>query len=134
MLMRSSPTINFYNFNNLGRTRKLFSWQSYLNRHVFKILNFPLLNEVLYIYIYIYIFLQIENNYTLHISPLKSKYKTLRWKATKSLMIIRVKKSAYAQCSCSSGNTSYVIPVPLGNRVRSSDCNYLFSSGQKRAM
>ena len=50
------------------------------------------------------------------------------------LIIIRVKQSAYAQCSFSSGNASYVLPVPMGNKVRSNDCTCLFSSGRKRAM
>ena len=43
-------------------------------------------------------------------------------------------KSAYGQCSYSSGNASYVIPVPMGSKERSSDCTCLFSSGRKRAM
>ena len=31
-------------------------------------------------------------------------------------------------------DASYVIPVPMGNKVKSSDCTCLFSSGRKRAM
>ncbi len=44
-----------------------------------------------------------------------------------------MKKSAYAHRSYNSDNTSYVIPVPIGNKVRSSDCTCLFSGAFVKA-
>ena len=74
----------------------------------------------------------------MYISPIKIKYKLKVKSCLKSGLNVfdlidhhQSEKCAYARCS---NTASYVIPVPMGNKVRSSECTCLFSSGRKRAM
>ena len=69
------------------------------------------------------LFVSLANNFTI-------QYKTQGKKLFK-IDHHQSEKCAYARCS---NTTSYVIPVPMEKKVRSSDCTCLFSSGRKRAM